>query len=94
LQLHEEVIRSKVKLNIRYQNALLDFYIKTDRQSSAKQLLQSLVESKQANLVTFNTAISGFSSHRLVTEAWLAFENMQKAGIKPDGTAHSIESQM
>ena len=69
--------------DIRITNALIDLYAKCGCIASVNRFLQELPDQRK-NLVSWTSAISGFAMNGMGREALETFENMEKAGLRPN----------
>ncbi|KAF7824994.1 pentatricopeptide repeat-containing protein [Senna tora] len=69
--------------DVRIMNSLIDTYSKCGCIASASKFFQEM-SSHRKNLVSWTSVISGFAMHGMGREAIEKFENMEKAGMKPN----------
>ncbi|XP_057455341.1 pentatricopeptide repeat-containing protein At1g09220, mitochondrial [Lotus japonicus] len=73
-------------IDIRITNALIDLYAKCGCIESASRFFQEIPDWRK-NLVSWNSLISGFAMNGMAREAVENFENMEKAGLRPNHVA-------
>ncbi|KAH9313012.1 hypothetical protein KI387_028047 [Taxus chinensis] len=78
---HGLIIKTVFKLGVFVGNALTTMYAKCGSIEDARQLFDRVTE---RNVVTWNAVISGYAQHGEGNETIYLFEQMQKAGMKPN----------
>ncbi|RYQ92301.1 pentatricopeptide repeat-containing protein At4g02750-like [Arachis ipaensis] len=80
-QLHEYILKSGYVNDIFVSNALIAMYAKCGRVQKAEQVFRDIW---RADLISWNSLISGYALNGLANEAFKAFEQMLSEGIAPD----------
>ena len=73
-------------VDIRIVNALIDLYAKFGCVESASRLFSEIPDWRK-NSVSWNSVMSGYAIFGMVREAVETFENMEKAGVRPNHVA-------
>eukprot|EP00253_Pinus_taeda_P029651 PITA_29651 len=81
MEIHEEIVRSGLRMDIFVQSALVDMYAKCGRIEKAQELFHKM---PQRNVVSWTTMIVGCAQNGLGFKGLKLFQEMQASGAKPD----------
>eukprot|EP01018_Ginkgo_biloba_P030408 Gb_26155 [translate_table: standard] len=79
--IHTDIIRSGIELNVYVECALIDMYSKCRSMENACRVFD---EMSQRNVVSWTAMIAGYAQNGLANEALKVFREMQVAGMKPN----------
>eukprot|EP01018_Ginkgo_biloba_P014954 Gb_36806 [translate_table: standard] len=80
--IHNSIIETNLETNVMVGSALIDMYAKCGSLPDASKVFSKMCE---RNLITWNAMIAGYSQNGHGYEALKVFNEMQLAGLKPDG---------
>eukprot|EP01018_Ginkgo_biloba_P025680 Gb_11081 [translate_table: standard] len=80
-QIHAHVIKIGFESCVSLENALITMYFKCGTVDDANQVFEEMAE---PNVVSFNAMISGFAQHGRGKDSLQFFEQILRAGFKPD----------
>ncbi|GKV32461.1 hypothetical protein SLEP1_g41068 [Rubroshorea leprosula] len=85
-RIHRYIRTQKLDLNVQVCNAVIDLYAKCGFVDKAYEVFNGII-CKQ-NVVTWNTMIMGFAMHGDGNKALELFEEMDRAGVRPDAVSY------
>jgi pentatricopeptide repeat protein len=82
-QLHSDLLKSGIQLDIQLQNALISMYGKYGCLEDAQAVFDEIPHS-QKNIVSWNAMIAVLGSHGLGQQALELFKQLEETGLHPD----------
>eukprot|EP01018_Ginkgo_biloba_P031601 Gb_28200 [translate_table: standard] len=80
-EIHDDIIRSKLKVDVVVENALIDMFFKCGSKDDAHHVFDKM---SQRDVVSWTAMVAGYAQNGCPREALRIFYQMQRADVKPN----------
>ncbi|CAI0546714.1 unnamed protein product [Linum tenue] len=84
-QIHARILKSSLEPCLHVSNALISMYSTCGSIDSASQVFNSMAD---RNIISWTSMVTGFAKHGLAAKALETFDEMVKAGVKPNDVTY------